>query len=53
MYISLAVKEMQIKTVLRFYLTPVRLSITKKTTNAGKGNGVWGKRSHHIVLVEM
>jgi hypothetical protein len=36
---SLAIKEMQIKTTLRFYLTPVRIAIiknTKKKTNAGK-----------------
>jgi hypothetical protein len=30
------IKEMQIKTTLRFHLTPVRMSIIKKTTNAGK-----------------
>jgi hypothetical protein len=30
---SLAIKEMQIKTTLRFHLTPVRLAIIKKTTN--------------------
>jgi hypothetical protein len=27
---SLAIKEMQMKTTLRFYLTPVRITITKK-----------------------
>jgi hypothetical protein len=30
---SLAIKEMQIKTALRFYLTPVRIAIIKNTTN--------------------
>jgi hypothetical protein len=30
---SLALKEMQIKTTLRFYLTPVRMSIIKTTNN--------------------
>jgi hypothetical protein len=30
---SLAVKEMQIKTTLRFHLTPVRIAIIKNTTN--------------------
>jgi hypothetical protein len=34
---SLAVKEMQIKTTLRFHLTPIRIAIIKKppTTNIG------------------
>jgi hypothetical protein len=30
---SLAIKEMQIKTKLRFHLTPVRIAIIKNTTN--------------------
>jgi hypothetical protein len=30
---SLAIKEMQIKTILRFHLTPVRITITKNTNN--------------------
>ena len=37
--ISLITREMQIKTTMRYYLTLVRLSITKnlQTTNAGEG----------------
>jgi hypothetical protein len=31
---SLAIKEMQIKTMLRFYLTPVRMSIIKNAKNS-------------------
>jgi hypothetical protein len=34
---SLAIKEMQIKTTLRFHLTPVRIAIIKNPTNAGEG----------------
>jgi hypothetical protein len=30
---SLAIMEMQIKTTLRFYLTPVRIAIIKNTIN--------------------
>jgi hypothetical protein len=29
----LAIKEMQIKTMLRFYITPVRMAIIKNTNN--------------------
>jgi hypothetical protein len=31
---SLAIKEMQIKTTLRFHLTPLRIAIIKNTTNS-------------------
>jgi hypothetical protein len=43
---------MQIKTTLRFYLTPVRIGIIKNipTTNIGEGAG---KRYPHTLLVGM
>jgi hypothetical protein len=40
---SLAIKEMQIKTWLRFYLIPVRMATIKNTrTNVGKNVGKKG-----------
>jgi hypothetical protein len=36
---SLAIKEMHIKTSLRFHLTPVRIAIIKNTTNNRRGCG--------------
>jgi hypothetical protein len=37
---SLAIKEMQIKTTLRFHLTPVRIASIENTTNKGVGEDV-------------
>jgi hypothetical protein len=31
---SLAIKEMKIKTIVRFHLTPVRIAIIQNTTNS-------------------
>jgi hypothetical protein len=48
--ISLATKEMQIKTALRFYLTPVRMDIIK----GYKNNKCWrghGEMKPYILLV--
>jgi hypothetical protein len=41
--LSLAIKETQIKTTLRFHLTPVRIAIIKNTTNNKCWQGCRGK----------
>lgn len=33
----LVIREMQIKTKIKYHLTPVRMAIIKKSTNAGEG----------------
>jgi hypothetical protein len=50
---SLAIKEMQIKTTLRFHLTPVRIATIKNTTNNMCWQGCGGKRNPHTLLVGM
>jgi hypothetical protein len=40
---SLAIKEMQIKTTIRFHLTPVKIAIIKTPPNTGVGEDV-GKK---------
>jgi hypothetical protein len=40
---SLAIKEMQIKSTLRFYFTPVRIAIIKNTINNKCWRGYGGK----------
>jgi hypothetical protein len=40
---SLVIKEMQIKTTLRFHLTPVRIVIIKNTTTNKCKQGYWEK----------
>ena len=50
---SLVIREMQIKTTVRYHLTPVRMANiqkTKTTTNVGE---VWGKGNLPTLLVGM
>jgi hypothetical protein len=49
---SLSIKEMQIKTTLRFHLTPVRIAIIKNTTKTNVGEDV-GKKELSYMLVGM
>jgi hypothetical protein len=49
---SLAIKEMQIKTTLRFHFTPVRIVIIKTPPTTSVGEDV-GKRNPNPLLVGM
>ena len=46
--ISLMIKEMNIKTTMRYHLTPVRIAIIKKSTN-NAGEGVEKREPSHTV----
>jgi hypothetical protein len=50
---SLAMKEMQVKTMLRFHLTPIRMATIKNTNNNKMLARMWGKRNFHTLLVGM
>ena len=50
---SLIVREMQIKTTMRYHLTLVRMAIIKKSTNNKCLERVWRKGNPHALLVGM
>jgi hypothetical protein len=47
--LSLFIKEMQIKTTLRFHLTPVRMAIIKNTKNKNAGGSVGKKEPSYTI----
>ena len=42
---SLIIREMQIKTLMKYHLTPVRMTIIKKSTSNSTGEGVEKRES--------
>ena len=50
---SLAIREMQIKTTLRYHFTPVRMNINNKSTKSQLLGRMWRKGNPSALLVGM
>ena len=50
---SLIIREMEIKTTMRYHLTPIRRAIIKKSTNSKRWKGCGEKKNPPTLLVGM